>query len=222
VALRGEDTAYRLHYRLACDAVVTATTVHRDDVYGHRRQPPIRTGLSEEFLSWTRHYLRVRRSPDRGLDIGGPHLVDVGEIALPEALPVNLIGRRADLIAARWRGEAASQGIAAARPQFLPNSSLSAMAGFITVGDKPDVLQLPDRTYGFGPALTLPIFNGGRLRANLASANAAYDEPVARYNTLNQVSDILFRVEFYSSPNRVWKARKTRCEKELPGFAGRL
>lgn len=136
------------------------------------------------------------QGPDRGLDIARPHALAVGEIVLPDALPVNLIGRRTDLVAARWRVEVASQDIKAARTQFLPNISLSAMAGFIAVGGSTNVFQLPARTYSVGPALTLPIFDGGRLRANLASANAGYDEAVARYNVLligalNQVSDIV-------------------------------
>jgi NodT family efflux transporter outer membrane factor (OMF) lipoprotein len=135
------------------------------------------------------------QGPDRGLDIGRPQMLDGGKLVLPDALSVNLMGRRTDLVAARWRVEAASLDIKAARTQFLPNISLSALAGFVAVGNV-NVLQLPAREYEFGPALSLPIFDGGRLRANLASANAGYDEAVARYNTLligaiNQVSDLV-------------------------------
>jgi NodT family efflux transporter outer membrane factor (OMF) lipoprotein len=136
------------------------------------------------------------QGPDRGLDIRRPQVLDLAPLALPDALPVNLVGRRTDLVAARWRVEAASKDIKAARTQFLPNVSLSAMAGFFAVGDNVNVFQLPARTYSVGPALSLPIFDGGRLRANLAGANASYDEAVARYNTLlvgalNEVSDLV-------------------------------
>jgi outer membrane protein TolC len=55
------------------------------------------------------------------------------------------------------------------------------MAGFVAVGSE-NLFQLPARTYSAGPALTLPIFDGGRLRAKLASSDAAYDQMVARYN----------------------------------------
>jgi outer membrane protein TolC len=55
------------------------------------------------------------------------------------------------------------------------------MAGFVALGSA-NLFQLPARTYGAGPALTLPIFDGGRLRAKLASNDAAYDQMVARYN----------------------------------------
>ena len=115
---------------------------------------------------------------------------------MPDALSVNLMGRRTDLVAARWRVEAAGRDIKAARTEFLPNISLSALAGFVAVGGSTNVFQLPAREYAAGPALSLPIFDGGRLRANLAVANAGYDESVARYNTLligavNQISDLV-------------------------------
>jgi NodT family efflux transporter outer membrane factor (OMF) lipoprotein len=136
------------------------------------------------------------QGPDRGLSITRPHMLDAGLVALPDQLPVDLLGRRADLVAARWQVEAASKDIKAARTEFLPNISLSAMAGFVAVGDSTNVLQLPARTYSVGPALSLPIFDGGRRRANLAGANARYDEVVARYNNLligavNEVSDLV-------------------------------
>lgn len=139
------------------------------------------------------------QGPDRGLAITRPHLLDPSVIALPENLSADLIGRRADLVAARWQVEAAAKDIKSARTEFLPNISLSAMAGFVALGSNPshiDLFQLPARTYSVGPALTLPIFDGGQLRANLAATNAGYDQMVARYNTLlisalNNVSDTL-------------------------------
>lgn len=134
------------------------------------------------------------QGPDRGLSIERPHLVDRGPAVLPEKLPVDLLGRRADLVAARWQIEAATLDVKSAKQDFLPNVSLSAMAGFIAVGGSTSVLQLPARQYVFGPALSLPIFDGGRRRAHLAVADATYDAMVARYNglligALNDVSD---------------------------------
>ncbi len=134
------------------------------------------------------------QGPDRGLAIDRPHLLDRGPAVLPDKLSVDLLGRRADLVAARWEIEAANKDVKAAKTEFLPNISLSAMAGFVAVGGSTSVLQLPARTYAFGPALSLPIFDGGRRRAQLAMADADYDALVARYNgllvkALNDVSD---------------------------------
>ena len=55
-------------------------------------------------------------------------------------------------------------------------------------------LTLPSRFYQLGPSLSLPIFDGGRLRANLAGKDAQYDLAVAQYNqtlvgALNEVAD---------------------------------
>ncbi|MBB6246650.1 efflux transporter outer membrane subunit [Rhodanobacter sp. A1T4] len=134
------------------------------------------------------------QGPDRGLAITRPQLLDQGMVALPDQLSVGLLGRRADLVAARWQVEAAAKDIKATKTEFLPNISLSAMAGVVAVGDSTNVFQLPARTFSIGPALSLPIFDGGRLRAKLAATDSVYDQSVARYNTLlvaalNDVSD---------------------------------
>jgi len=113
---------------------------------------------------------------------------------LPDQLQVGLLGRRADLVAARWQVEAAAKDIKATKTEFLPNISLTAMAGVVALGDSTNVFQLPARTFSIAPALSLPIFDGGRLRAKLSATDSVYDESVARYNTLlvaaiNDVSD---------------------------------
>ena len=136
------------------------------------------------------------QGPDRGLGIARPQLLAPGLVAVPDRLQIDLIGRRADLVAARWQVEAASKDIKAAKTQFLPNISLSAMAGLVAVGGSTNVFQLPARTYSVAPALSLPIFDGGRLRANLAATDARYDQAVAHYNQLligavNEVSDLV-------------------------------
>jgi len=132
--------------------------------------------------------------PDRGLAINRPHLLDTGAVVLPDQLQVGLLGRRADLVAARWQVEAAAKDIKATKTEFLPNISLTAMAGVVALGDSTNVFQLPARTFSIAPALSLPIFDGGRLRAKLSATDSVYDESVARYNTLlvaaiNDVSD---------------------------------
>jgi NodT family efflux transporter outer membrane factor (OMF) lipoprotein len=133
------------------------------------------------------------QGPDRGRTIDRPALVDTGDVVLPDQISIDLLGRRTDLVAARWRVEAAGKEIKAAKTAFLPNISLSAMAGLVAVGGSTNLFQLPARTYSVSPALTLPIFDGGKLRANLAATDASYDEAVARYNTLliNAVNDVV-------------------------------
>ncbi|MFK2878238.1 efflux transporter outer membrane subunit [Rhodanobacter hydrolyticus] len=136
------------------------------------------------------------KGPDRGLQIAAPTGLKPVSLAIPPDLTANLLGRRPDLVAARWRVEAASQDIKAAKAQFMPNLNISAMAGFLALGDNVPLFQMPARTYSVGPALSLPLFDGKRLRAGLNARDALYDGAVANYNqtlvrAVNQVADLL-------------------------------
>ena len=133
------------------------------------------------------------KGPDRGLDIGRPQLLPPGALSVPANLPVELVGHRADLVAARWLVEASSKDIKAAKTQFLPNVNIGAMVGLVGLGGG-NLFELPNRFYEVAPAISLPIFDGGRRRANLSSKDAQYDVAVAQYNqtlvsAVNEVSD---------------------------------
>lgn len=135
------------------------------------------------------------KGPDRGLKIARPRLLRPTAVAVPPNLPSDLIGRRADLVAARWRVEANSRDIDAAKAEFLPNISISGLAGFSSL-DAGSLLSASALTYRLGPAVSLPLFDSGRRRANLADRDAAYDLAVAQYNktliiALNTVADRL-------------------------------
>ncbi len=102
-------------------------------------------------------------------------------IALATHVPSDLLGRRADIAAARWRVEAATQDVGVARTQFYPNINLVAFAGFSSIGlDR--LLDAGSQQWGVGPALRLPLFDGGRLRANLRGKAAELDGAIESYN----------------------------------------
>jgi NodT family efflux transporter outer membrane factor (OMF) lipoprotein len=130
--------------------------------------------------------------PDGGLAIQRPRLAPVGAVALPSALPIALIGRRPDVVAQRWRVEAASADIKVAKARFYPNISLNAFVGVQRLGFA-DFLSAGSRVLGVGPAISLPIFDGGRLRGNLALNQAAYDATLETYNAtvLAAVHDVV-------------------------------
>jgi NodT family efflux transporter outer membrane factor (OMF) lipoprotein len=100
---------------------------------------------------------------------------------IPARLPADLLGRRADIVAARWRIEAADRDIAYARTQFYPNINLVGFAGLSSIG-LDNFVQGSSRQWGIGPAIRLPIFEAGRLRANLRGRTADYDAAVESYN----------------------------------------
>lgn len=121
------------------------------------------------------------KGPDRGLDIPLPKNVAVKAFGLPSSLAVDLVGRRADVVAARLRAEAAASRIRVARADFYPNIDLSGFYGVQSL----DIRSLftKDSMEGqFGPALHLPIFDGGKIESGYRNARAEYDEAVANYD----------------------------------------
>lgn len=103
--------------------------------------------------------------------------------ALPSTIPAELLGRRPDVVAARWRVEAAEKQITATKTEFYPNINLVAEAGTRNLlGDA--FVGAPSQFFNVGPTLSLPIFDGGKRRADLASSNADWDLAVAHYNSL--------------------------------------
>jgi NodT family efflux transporter outer membrane factor (OMF) lipoprotein len=119
--------------------------------------------------------------PDRGLAIARPAAQALVPVALPSAIPAELLGRRPDLVAQRWRVEAASKDIASAKAQFYPDVNLLALAGFQNVGTAA-LLTSANRLMGANAGISFPIFDGGRLRGNLAGKDADYDIAVEQYN----------------------------------------
>lgn len=140
------------------------------------------------------------KGPDDGLRITRPQLADGDSVQIPSALPAELIGRRPDLVAQRWRVEAARKNVKVAEAQFYPNISLNVFAGLQSIG-LDDFLEAGSHTLGIGPALTLPIFEGGRLRAHLGVNQAEYDAAVETYNAtlvsaLRDVADQLVSLQW--------------------------
>ncbi|MGA8261533.1 MAG: efflux transporter outer membrane subunit [Arenicellales bacterium] len=139
--------------------------------------------LSEQ-LAATRSRIAalLGRGPDRGLTIERPVLHDDSDRpALPSRLPADLLGRRPDVVASRWRVEAAGRRIEVAKAGFYPNVNLLAFAGFQSIGLS-DLIDIGSGVAGIGPAIHLPVLEGGRLRGALARSDAEYDAAVARYN----------------------------------------
>jgi NodT family efflux transporter outer membrane factor (OMF) lipoprotein len=98
------------------------------------------------------------------------------------SIPADLLGRRADIAAARERVQAAGYDVTNAKAQFYPNINLVAFAGFSSIG-LGRLVQAGSEQWGVGPAIRLPIFEGGRLRANLRGKTAELDAAVESYNS---------------------------------------
>ena len=138
--------------------------------------------LDGNLLS-TRYQLAalIGAGPDRGLAIARPTL-GVGDVPrLPDNLPADLIGRRPDIVAARWRVDAMTHEVKEAKAQFYPDINLSAAIGLDAFGFG-HFLTAASRTASVGPAIHLPIFDAGELRAQLKGRYAQFDDAVAAYD----------------------------------------
>jgi multidrug efflux system outer membrane protein len=101
--------------------------------------------------------------------------------ALPARLGIELLARRPDLQAARWKLEASLSRIDAAKAAFYPDVNLTGSIGLDTVKVE-NLLQAASRTLYVGPTLSLPLFDSKRLDAQLDGARTARNERIAEYN----------------------------------------
>lgn len=155
----------------------------------------------EEAIALGRNQLAALagKGPGDGATLQRPALALKTELTLPSALPAQLLGQRPDVVASQWRVAAQARGLDVAHANFYPNVDLVASLGYMaTGGGMLEFLTGSKFSYKAGPALTLPIFDGGRLRAELGHASAGYDLAVAHYNqtlvtALQNVSDQLIR-----------------------------
>jgi NodT family efflux transporter outer membrane factor (OMF) lipoprotein len=119
-------------------------------------------------------------------------------LPLPTSLPVDLLARRPDIIAAKARIDAAMAGREAAHADFYPNINIVGLVGFQAIGLS-NLIGADALTYGAGPAIHLPIFDAGKIRAQYAGATAEADSAIADYNqtvlaAIRQTADAMTQV----------------------------
>ncbi|MGF6770576.1 NodT family efflux transporter outer membrane factor (OMF) lipoprotein [Paraburkholderia sp. GAS199] len=140
------------------------------------------------------------KGPGAGDSIMRPKLSLDTPAKLPSALPAELLGHRPDVVAARWTVAAQARGIDVAKANFYPDVNLLAsFGGFAAAGPLFRFLRAANGGWTAGPALSLPIFDGGRLRSELGASDAGYDVAVEQYNqtiisALKDVSDQVVRM----------------------------
>jgi len=100
---------------------------------------------------------------------------------LPANLTLDLIGHRPDVVASRWRVDAASQGLVQARAAWYPDLSLRALVGLSTV-DLGKLLQANSANPSLTAAVSLPLYDGGLRTARHGLRNAQLDAAIATYD----------------------------------------
>jgi NodT family efflux transporter outer membrane factor (OMF) lipoprotein len=137
------------------------------------------------------------QGPDWGKTIRIAEQHMAGHLPQPQAIALGLLAHRPDLAAALWQVRAAAQLIKVAETNFYPDVNLVGFAGLRSLNLKDLFLSHgASVAYSMGPTVTLPIFEGGRLDAELKNQQAAYDAAVESYNetllsAVQQVADSL-------------------------------
>ena len=120
--------------------------------------------------------------------------------SIPVGLPASLLGQRPDLAASVANLKAANAQVGVAEGMFYPSLTLTSNFGYASEALR-DLAGGSARQFSIGPlALSLPIFDGGRNRANLALSKARYEEAVANHENrlltaLREVEDALSDVQ---------------------------
>ncbi len=118
-------------------------------------------------------------SPSSGFKVAAKPLTGSAP-KIPASVPTDLLERRPDIAAAERIMIAENARIGVAKAAFYPSLRLMANGG-LESGDISNLFKSNSRTWGLGPELSLPVFEGGRNKANLARSEARYDETVADY-----------------------------------------
>jgi len=153
--------------------------------------------IVEQQLEITKHQLNVLvgRSPDTPLCLGEDGLPSIYSLSIPSDITVDLLARRPDLMAKIWSAKALAHLVNAAITEYYPDINLTAFLGLESVTGR--LLFKPSSfTYGFRPAVHLPIFTAGEIQANIDTQAALFYETIFEYNQLllssaQEVSDNL-------------------------------
>jgi NodT family efflux transporter outer membrane factor (OMF) lipoprotein len=138
---------------------------------------------AQKAVELWRHQLAVLigQGPSYGDQLSPPHLNTNAIVNTPQRIPSDLVARRPDLQGLLSQIEASKEDLKASRLDYLPSFNLSANIGFQAFGLN-QLLSQDSQIFSIGPVINLPIFNGGRIDANVAAKNAMKDQAIAEYH----------------------------------------
>ncbi len=109
-----------------------------------------------------------------------PDIADLVPPAVPLGVPSDVLQRRPDVASAERAMAAANAQVGVARAAYYPSITLGPSGGFES-RSLASLFDVPSLLWSFGASVTQPLFNGGRLDANVVFARANYDATVANY-----------------------------------------
>jgi multidrug efflux system outer membrane protein len=141
---------------------------------------------------------------------------------VPAGLPSAILERRPDIRAAEQQLIAANANIGQAKAAYFPEVTLTGFFGYQSIALS-DLFTSPARVWQFGPSVTFPLFNGGRLRANVKIARAQFEQALAAYrqavqSAFREVSDALIAYQ-RTREFRVSQEARTRANRDAAELA---
>jgi outer membrane protein, multidrug efflux system len=138
--------------------------------------------------------------------------------SVPRTAPLSLLERRPDIASAERRVAAANQTIGVARAAFFPRLTINLSGGTQDTGIS--LLNFRNSFWSLGPAITLPIFDGGLRAAELQGAEAAYLQTVAQYRAtvlraIQEVDDSLAQLRWLSKETQSMGIASISAQKAL-------
>lgn len=194
-------------YKLIGDRVAAGLDTQVELRQGEGALPDTRMqieAVNARIAGWRHALADLTAQPLAATESVAPHLRDLNLEPLPAAgLTADLLGQRADIAAARERAGASLAHVREARAAFYPSVNLTAFIGLSALG-LDNLLQGDSRQLGVSPAIHLPIFEGGRLRAGLQGASADSDAAIDSYNqtVLSAVHDVADQMTATASVKR--------------------
>jgi NodT family efflux transporter outer membrane factor (OMF) lipoprotein len=152
---------------------------------------------TQQQLAKNQLALYLAKTPDQLGQLTLPNAQAINQLAAVDTIPMNLLGRRPDIIASKWMVEANEQGIKQAKASYYPDVNLMVMGVFQKLSNiNPASLFLGGATV----AASLPLYDGGVRDANYASANIHFDQAVTNYNqtvlnAVKQTSDAIVSLQ---------------------------
>jgi NodT family efflux transporter outer membrane factor (OMF) lipoprotein len=159
-----------------------------------REQAQAAAGLAVHALA-----VLTAHGADSYASIGHPSMNADAALPVPTELPINLLARRPDVLSARFNVSAADAQRRADRAAFYPDVNLKALVGFGALGLN-NLSRWNARSYNATPLVSLPLFDGGRLRAEYTGSEAQLDSAIDIYNdtvlrAVQQTADQLTLIE---------------------------
>jgi NodT family efflux transporter outer membrane factor (OMF) lipoprotein len=161
----------------------------------------------------------VQEGPSWGETLQPPAIQLLG-LNLPETIPSNLLERRPDLQALLSQIDVARLQLDGAKLEYLPDINLAGFFGVQSFGLS-QLFASKSQQFSIGPAISLPIFDGGLIDANITGKEANRNQAIANYQeqlvqALREVSDGISSMKSsqsnYSNYSNAYQNAKTNYE----------